>query len=75
MGLGNPPAGQDVIPPDTMGAAGPDHLVSILNSDFGVFDKATGAVLQSDLPAIVLGIPRDGGGAAGEFLLRPENPL
>ena len=45
-GLGNPPAGQDVIPPDTMGAAGPNHLVSLLNSDFGVFNKTTGAVLQ-----------------------------
>jgi len=50
-GLGNPPHGQDVIPPDTMGAAGPNHLVSLLNSDFGVFDKA-GHVLQSiDLQA------------------------
>ena len=39
-GLGNPPHGQDVIPPDTMGAAGPNHLVSLLNSDFGVFDKS-----------------------------------
>jgi len=46
-GLGNPPRSEgDVIPPDTMGAAGPNHLVSILNSDFGVFDKATGALLQ-----------------------------
>ena len=46
-GLGNPPHTQgDVIPPDTMGAAGPNHLVSLLNSDFGVFDKTTGAVLQ-----------------------------
>src|SRR5512141_280918 len=45
-GLGNPPHGQDVIPPDTMGAAGPNHLVSLLNSDFGVFNKTTGAVLQ-----------------------------
>ena len=45
-GLGNPPPGQDVIPPDTMGAAGPAHLVSLLNSDFGVFDKSTGALLQ-----------------------------
>ena len=36
----------DVIPPDTMGAAGPNHLVSLLNSDFGVFDKTTGAELQ-----------------------------
>ena len=38
-GLGNPPPGEDVIPPDTMGAAGPNHLVSLLNSEFGVFDK------------------------------------
>jgi hypothetical protein len=29
-----------------MGAAGPNHLVSLLNSDFGVFNKTTGAVLQ-----------------------------
>ena len=46
-GLGNPPHTEgDVIPPDTMGAVGPNHLVSILNSDFGVFDKATGLQLQ-----------------------------
>ncbi|MCP2499980.1 MAG: hypothetical protein NCA08_00170 [Deltaproteobacteria bacterium] len=46
-GLGNPPRSEgDVIPPDTMGAAGPNHLVSILNSDFGVFGKATGQLLQ-----------------------------
>jgi len=46
-GLGNPPhTERDVIPPDTMGAVGPNHLVSLLNSDFGVFDKTTGAVLQ-----------------------------
>ena len=46
-GLGNPRHGQgDVIPPDTMGAAGPTHLVTLMNSDFGVFDKTTGAVQQ-----------------------------
>jgi hypothetical protein len=46
-GLGNPPHSEgDLIPPDTMGAAGPNHLVSLLNSDFGVFDKTTGALLQ-----------------------------
>jgi len=28
-----------VIPPDTMGAAGPNHLVSFLNSEVGFFDK------------------------------------
>ena len=45
-GLGNPPHSEgDVIPPDTMGAAGPDHLVSLLNSDFGVFNK-TGTLLR-----------------------------
>src|SRR5512139_1111198 len=46
-GLGNPPPGEDVIPPDTMGAAGPNHLVTLLNSEIGVFDKVTGALLQS----------------------------
>jgi len=46
-GLGNPPHTEgDVTPPDTMGAVGPNHLVSLLNSDFGVFNKTTGAVLQ-----------------------------
>jgi len=45
-GLGNPPRSEgDLIPPDTMGAVGPNHLVSLLNSDFGVFNKTTGAVL------------------------------
>ena len=59
-GLGNPPHSQgDVVPPDTMGAVGPNHLVSLLNSDFGVFDKTTGALLQQSSTAIVLGIPRD----------------
>ena len=46
-GFGNPPRSEgDVIPPDTMGAAGPGHLVTLLNSNFGVFDKATGLELQ-----------------------------
>ncbi|MBI5577321.1 MAG: fibronectin type III domain-containing protein [Deltaproteobacteria bacterium] len=39
-GSDNPPPGPDIVPPDTMGAAGPNHLVSALNSDFAVFDKA-----------------------------------
>lgn len=42
------PGGRDVIPPDTMGAAGPGHLVSLLNSQFGVFGKTTG-LLQSSV--------------------------
>ncbi len=46
-GLENLPlsGNRDVIPPDTMGAAGPSHLVSILNSEFGIFSK-TGTVLS-----------------------------
>ncbi len=32
-------------PPDTQGAVGIDHLVSILNVGFAIFDKATGAYL------------------------------
>jgi hypothetical protein len=34
-----------VIPPDTHGAAGPSHLVSILNRGFAIFSKTTGAVV------------------------------
>ena len=36
----------NVIPPDTMGAAGLAHLVSALNSGVGVFDKITGTRLS-----------------------------
>ena len=47
-GLENPPHDQrDVIPPNAMGAAGPGHLVSLINTEFGVFDKATGALLAN----------------------------
>lgn len=35
------------IPPDTMGAVGPDHIVEIINGNFEIFDKATGASLDS----------------------------
>ena len=34
------------IPPDTMGAVGPSHLLSTLNSGVGIFNKATGAILS-----------------------------
>jgi hypothetical protein len=35
------------IPPDTMGAVGPDHIVELINGNFEVFNKATGASLRS----------------------------
>lgn len=35
------------IPPDTMGAVGPRHIVEIINGNFEIFDKATGASLDS----------------------------
>jgi uncharacterized repeat protein (TIGR01451 family) len=35
------------IPPDTMGAVGPNHIVEIINGNFEIFDKTTGASLDS----------------------------
>ncbi len=35
------------IPPDTMGAAGPLHLVEITNEGIGVFDKSTGVLISN----------------------------
>ncbi|MDO8725786.1 MAG: hypothetical protein Q7J35_06950, partial [Candidatus Methanoperedens sp.] len=35
----------NVIPPDTMGAVGPSHLMEILNSEVGFFDKSTGSLI------------------------------
>ncbi len=35
----------NVIPPDTQGAAGPSHLVTVLNSAFAIYDKTTEALL------------------------------
>ena len=34
------------IPPDTMGAVGPSHLLSTLNGGVGIFNKTTGAKLS-----------------------------
>jgi len=36
-----------VIPPDTMGAVGPSHLLETLNSEVGIFNKSTGALISS----------------------------
>ena len=71
-GLGNPPHGQDVIPPDTMGAVGPDHLVSLLNSDFGVFQKTTGAVLQKTSLQSFWGSLGTGAGEPADFPFDPK---
>ena len=71
-GLGNPPHGEDVIPPDTMGAAGPSHLVSILNSDFGVFDKATGQELQKSSLQSFWGSLGTGPGEPANFPFDPK---
>ncbi|MBI4169984.1 MAG: hypothetical protein HY510_08615, partial [Acidobacteria bacterium] len=37
------------IPPDTHGAAGPSHLVSILNRGFAIFNKSTGAIISGPI--------------------------
>ncbi len=36
-------------PPDTNGAAGPDHLVSILNRGFAIYDKQTGQLVSGPI--------------------------
>ncbi len=43
--LGAPVPG--LTPPDTMGAVGPNHIVEMLNNGYAVYDKTTGAPLQS----------------------------
>ncbi len=35
-------------PPDSSGAAGPDHVVNVVNFDFAFHDKTTGAITASD---------------------------
>jgi len=35
------------IPPDTMGAVGPDHIVLIVNGTFKIFDKADGMTVEN----------------------------
>jgi Domain of unknown function DUF11 len=35
------------IPPDTMGAVGPNHIVEMINGNFEIFNKQTGASLES----------------------------
>ncbi len=38
--------GNTFIPPDTMGAVGPRHVVQLINGEFVVFDKTTGAQVE-----------------------------
>ena len=59
------------IPPDTMGAVGPSHIVEILNTGFTVYDK-TGALVsaQVSLQAFWSSL----GTAAGEPASRPFDP-
>ena len=52
------------IPPDTMGAVGPNHIVEMINGSFKIYNKTTGAVISSfslnDFWTSVVGLP--GGG-------------
>ena len=44
--LGGGPSGTFTIPPDTMGAVGLDKVVTMLNNNMVIQDKATGSVLS-----------------------------
>jgi len=60
------------IPPDTMGAVGPSHLLSTLNSGVGIFNKTTGAILSQ---ATLQGFWASLGTGAGEpanFVFDPK---
>src|SRR5882724_5613189 len=37
----------DVIPPDTMGAVGPDHIVELINERYTVYNKQDGSLVQT----------------------------
>ncbi|MDZ5623023.1 DUF11 domain-containing protein [Nocardioides sp. HM23] len=38
--------GSGSIPPDTMGAVGPNHIVEMINGNFEIFNKTTGASVE-----------------------------
>lgn len=44
--LGSRRAESGFIPPDTMGAIGPDHVVEMLNGVFAVYDKTDGSLIS-----------------------------
>jgi uncharacterized repeat protein (TIGR01451 family) len=39
--------GSGSIPPDTTGSVGPNHIVELINGNFEVFDKTTGASIEN----------------------------
>jgi uncharacterized repeat protein (TIGR01451 family) len=45
--LFNATTGSGFIPPDTMAAVGPNHIVELINGNFEIIDKTTGASIQS----------------------------
>lgn len=45
--LGNSAGESTFIPPDTMGAVGPSHVVEMINGNFEIFNKATGASIST----------------------------
>lgn len=56
--------GVGLIPPDTMGAVGTTQFVELINGGFAVYDKATGAKVQSMLDSNFW-ITKAGGQATG----------
>ena len=61
-----------VIPPDTMGAAGPNHLVSFLNSEVGFFLKATGARLNNGTSLLDFWFPLISGNLLPTLVFDPK---
>ena len=51
-GIGNGVAGFTVnsAPPDTNGDVGPNHYIQIVNTDFAIYNKSTGAIIYGPAP-------------------------
>ncbi|MFO0910376.1 MAG: hypothetical protein U0794_18860 [Isosphaeraceae bacterium] len=55
------PGGFASIPPDTMGAVGPNHFVEVINSSLAIYNKTTGARIQYVNPDTFFGSVQLGG--------------
>jgi PGF-pre-PGF domain-containing protein len=61
-----------LIPPDTMGAAGPSHLMEITNENIGFFNKSTGALISSVLLKDFWAVLGTGSGQPDYFPFDPK---
>ncbi len=54
-------SGSASIPPDTMGAVGPNHFVELINSSMAIYNKTTGTRVQYVHPDVFFASVQTGG--------------